>query len=231
MANYTFSKAMDVLSDVFRQRGGNTGPTDVINPSTDYGPADFDMRQNFVLTLNYTTQWKKNNLLLGGWSVSPIIRVHSGLPIPLLDGSADPNKDGRLIDRPQYYGQGSMRHAIKGKGSPADGYLNAPTTSSAAANSFGPVTCPANVNSGLWCDSPTSRNALYGPGFANLDLGLLKHFNIKEQQGFTFEANFFNLFNHTNFGTPNGNIRSSSFGMSQDDSGARVTQLSLRYDF
>jgi hypothetical protein len=232
LANYTYSKAMDQISDIFRQRGGNTGPTDIQNPSTDYGPADFDLKHNFVLTLNYTEQWKKKNLLLGGWAVAPIVTLASGKPIPLIDSAHDPNRDGRSIDRPQFALTGSLKNAITHKTSPADGYLKpgsfVPVGIEYAANKY---ECS---NGALWCDSPLGRNSLYGPGNINFDFGVLKHFYITERQSVTFEANFFNLFNHEHFDVPDGNIQDGTFGRSLQTapgSTPRVTQLALRYDF
>ena len=46
------------------------------------------------------------------------------------------------------------------------------------------------------------RNALTGPGFANLDLSLGKHFSLGEPREFEFRADFFNLSNRPNFATP-----------------------------
>ncbi len=228
LANYTYSKAMDEVSDVFTQKGGLTGTTDVLNPALDYGPADFDLRNNFVLTLNYTTQWKKDNLFLGGWSVAPIITLQSGAPFNLIDTGHDPNRDGRLVDRPQFALNGSVKNALT-HANPANGYLKTgsfvPVGIQYAPNSY---EC---ANGQLWCDSPLGRNVLTGPRNINADFGVLKHFKVLEAQTITFEANFFNLFNHPNFANPVGDINSGAFGLSQSDAGARVTQLALRYDF
>jgi hypothetical protein len=230
LANYTYSKALDELSDVFSQRDGNTGPTDLLNPSKDYGPADFDLKHNFVMTLNYTEPWRQKNFLLGGWSFAPIIRIHNGTPIALTDSAHDPNRDGRLVDRPQFVGTGSLKSAITHKTSPADGYLN-PASFAPVGTFDSAINQYICTNGALWCDSPLTRNALNGPGYVNVDFGVLKHINITERQTFTFEANFFNLFNHANFNNPDGNIASGTFGQSLSDSGPRVTQLALRYDF
>src|SRR4029077_2969224 len=43
-ANYTYAKALDELSDVFRARNAAVSATDVENLRNDYGPADFDIR-------------------------------------------------------------------------------------------------------------------------------------------------------------------------------------------
>jgi hypothetical protein len=229
MANYTYSKALDQVSDVFTQRSNTagTGPVDSYNYATyDYGPADFDMKHNLVVTLNYQEQWKKKNLLLGGWSISPIIKLQSGTPFtPYDSGNYNPIKDGRSgIDRTVYKGTGSVKNAITHDSSPATGYLK-PRSS---GDYFGPYTCPAGK---LWCDPPAERNGITGPALKDLDLGVSKSIKTFEHQGFTLAGNFFNIFNHTNFSNPNADANSSNYGKSLSDAGPRVTQLSLRYDF
>jgi len=226
MANYTYSKAMDQISDVFTQRqAGNaaTGPQNSWDWNYDYGPADFDLRHNVVVTLNYQTQWKKQNRLLGGWGISPILAMHSGTPFSPYSSSSkyNPIKDGRTgINRTVYTGTGSPKGAITHSSSPATAYLK--------AGSFAEYTCPGGQ---LWCEPPISRNTLIGPAYKNLDLGISKHIATWENQGFTFQANFFNIFNHPNFANPTADTNNSTFGKSLSDAGPRVTQLSLRYDF
>ena len=70
-----------------------------------------------------------------------------------------------------------------------------------------------------------------GPGYWNTDLGISKKFKVTERAAFTLQGNFFNLFNHPNFGLPSGNQSSGSFGKSTSAFAARVTQLALRFDF
>jgi hypothetical protein len=221
-ANYTYSKALDQISDVFTVRTALTGTTNSYDKSYDYGPADFDLRQNFTLTLNYQEQWKKKNLLLGGWGVSPILFLHSGSPFSVYDsdGSYNPIKDGRTGDRAVYVGSGTQTNAITHSQEPSNGYLK--------PGSYAAYTCPAGQ---LWCNPPAERNALTGPVYEDLDLGVLKHFAVTERSGFTFEGNFFNLFNKANFSNPVADINNGNFGLSLSDAGPRVTQLSLRYDF
>jgi hypothetical protein len=225
--NYTYSKAMDEVSDVFRQRNAATGATDSQNPATDYGPADFDVTHRAVITLLYEEQWKKRNLLLGGWSVAPILTFSSGYPVALSDSSDDPNQDGTFSDRPQYLGTGKQTNAVRSGFSKTENAFRF-----LSSDSFGPVTCPATLHQGLWCDSPTSRNAIHGPHTTNVDFAILKHFNVTEHDGFTFEANFFNLFNHANFGDIDGNIADgSNFGRALSATEPRIIQLALRFDF
>ena len=235
MANYTYSKALDELSDVFSQRNAATGPQNPYHWAYDYGRADFDMTHNFVMTLNYTTQWKKNNRLLGGWGISPILAMHSGIPFSPYDsaGSYNPLKDGRAgTNRTVFKGQGSPKDAITHSQSPATGYLkpipDAVKGVVPAGDYFGPYTCPAAQ---LWCEPPVGRNSISGPAFKNLDLGISKHVTTWEHQGITFQANFFNTFNHPNFHNPVANYNDGNYGKSLSASDPRVTQLSLRYDF
>ena len=50
------------------------------------------------------------------------------------------------------------------------------------------------------------RNAIYGPGYANLDFSISKNTQITERLGLQLRAEFFNLFNHPNFALPNHNL-------------------------
>jgi hypothetical protein len=54
------------------------------------------------------------------------------------------------------------------------------------------------------------RNTLRGPGFANVDLGVVKVIPVTERVKVDFRGEFFNLFNRANFGLPEGNIFSTN---------------------
>jgi hypothetical protein len=69
-------------------------------------------------------------------------------------------------------------------------------------------------------------------------MSLAKRFKITESAGLTFQASFFNLFNHPNFALPDANFAdlTTTFGKSTatavpGQGGARVGQLALRFDF
>ncbi len=78
-------------------------------------------------------------------------------------------------------------------------------------------------------------------------MSVAKRFKITESAGLTFQASFFNLFNHPNFALPDTNLADlgvnpitntfvGTFGSSTSTAlpgqgGARVTQLALRFDF
>ncbi len=226
-ANYTWSKAMDEISDVFTTANGQTGITDASNPRYDYGPADFDHRQAFVMNGIWESQWKKENLLLGGWSISGIVDRYTGSPMGLLDTSSknDPNKDGRLVDRPVLASGYTIGKAAPGVHTTASG--GAETITFLTPVAFTHTTC----GSALWCDSPMKRNQFFGPAATNTDLGILKSFRITENSRVRYEANFFNLFNHPNLSNPNANFNSGTFGQITSSGDPRVIQMALRYEF
>jgi hypothetical protein len=238
-ANYTYSKALDQISDTFTPRGaaGVVQPTDSLNPQLDYGPADFNIKHRFVVSYSYDLPFLKASRWLGGWSVSGIVTAQSGVPFAPYNGSTsgsgDVSKDGVFNDRLAYVGPGSITHAYLSS-SPANGYFN--------ASYFNNVVCPPTVNGGLWCEGPSvgqiNRGSLTGPGYVDVDMSLAKRFKITESAGLTFQASFFNLFNHPNFALPDANFAdlTTTFGKSvatalPGQGGARVGQLALRFDF
>jgi hypothetical protein len=229
--NYTYSKAMDEISDVFTVKGGATGIVTPYNPSHAYGPADFDVRHQFNLTANYRSQSAAHRYLIGGWGVSPIFTARSGTPVYMKDGNSsyDPNKDGTTgVEWIVYTGAGSLKNSINhsaspaGNGTPGTGFIN--------KTGWTPYTCPASVNHGLFCDVPGDRNSMYGLRQYDLDLQVSKTIPLYERFSLTLQAAFFNADGHTQFGNPNGDINSTSFGESTS-AGIRQGQLSARIEF
>jgi hypothetical protein len=248
--NYTFSKAMDDVSDAFFGKGNAASfPTDSLNPHFDYGPADFDVKHRVVASFVYNLPFAKENRWLGGWLVSGIVSLQSGTPFSIYNSTVDSNADGDYNDRAVYIGSGTLTSDIHHNVSPATGYLTGDSQTDGSNPSWGmlngshstDVACPATVNIGLWCEGKalgqTERNTLFGPGYFNTDLGFGKAFKVTENSKLTLQGNFFNIFNHPNFELPDGNLNDvGTFGKSTatfapGPGGARVTQLSLRFDF
>ena len=249
--NYTYAKALDELSDTFNNKSGTT-PIDDQNIGLSYGPADFDLRHRLVATVGYDLPFLKENRWLGGWGVNSIVSWQTGHPVSPYSGSSsyDLNKNGVRNDY------------LVPTTAPADTILSGSAqdscTAAAVANGGGKCyfnsaqwvpydpqgtgggvagSCPLSVNSGLWCNAPIGRNSLFGPHYANVDFNVTKRFKVTETSGLTFQANFFNLFNHPNFLLPDANIQdiSTTFGQvtatTGDTGGHRVIQLALRFDF
>ena len=86
--------------------------------------------------------------------------------------------------------------------------------------------------------SPASspRDFLRAPGFFNLNYALVKSFPIrygplKETQKIDFRAEFFNVFNHPNFGAPDTSIGDLQFGQILSARDPRIMQFALKYIF
>jgi Carboxypeptidase regulatory-like domain len=231
-ANYTYGKTLDELSDAFRAKGpaaaNACAVSDCQNPHLDYGPADFDVKHRAVFSYTYDLPLAKGNKLLGGWQFNGIFQFQTGVPINIVDSNSDLNADG-------------LFGADRGAYAPGFNAGNATTSQSAGIqflkpSAFQSYVCPATVNGGAWCDSPMPRNNVYGPYFASWDFGLGKAFVLTESVKLSFFANFFDVLNHPNFDTPNGNVSdTANFGRSiatlGDEGGHRVGQLALRIDF
>jgi hypothetical protein len=235
---------MDDVSDAFstKNAGSAAYPTDSENPHFDYGPADFNVKHRIVANFVYDLPFAKSNRWIGGWNVSGIVSWQTGSDYSVNNSGVDSNEDGQFNDRANYIGPGSIKDATnrsfepwRGALNPAQwGMLNGGQTANAIA-------CPATVNMGLWCQGTAlgqmERNTLVGPSFFNTDFGVKKTFKITENSTLRFDANFFNIFNHTNFLNPDGNLADGTFGQStatfnnQQTGGPRITQLALRFDF
>ena len=75
-------------------------------------------------------------------------------------------------------------------------------------------------NSAAFAAPPTGqqgdlgRNVLCCFGASQADVGLQRQFRVTEKVGLRFRAEFFNIFNHPNFGNPNNALTSPVFGHS-----------------
>jgi hypothetical protein len=189
---YTWSKNLDD-GTAWNTSVGANAPAFVEFPSRpklDWGPASTDVRNlavingTYDLPLGRSAGGRLERTALQGWSVSEIATLQSGFPFtPQLGYNPTNNGDSRNPIRP------SINPDFRGKvieGGPTQ-YFNPLAFINPAAGTYG--------NSG--------RNSLVGPGFANLDASLRKDTQITEGLKAQFRAEFFNILNHTNFGTPN----------------------------
>lgn len=239
-ANYTFAKAIDELSDAFNAdaRHGDFRPQNPFNIRLDRGRADFDIKHRFVTGFSYEPGLFKGSRWLGGWVASGIVQIQSGVPFTVYHGGQDPNADGLLSDRAVFLGADGGN--IYTHRSPADGFFDTSLFEGMVtrATRLGPAAACGAGNGVVvsatqwWCDGTLGRNTFTGPGFWNVDFGLHKKFKVTEGSALQLQANAFNIFNHTNFGIPVGNINSSNFGRSTFTVGTpRVLQLAIRFDF
>ena len=211
--NYTFSRCMDTVSNGgFLQfsAGGILSPLPG-DLARDYGPCDYDIRHNLNAQYTYQFPSKVENRLLGyalnGWQISGTVFWHSGIPFSVLSTPYSANGNGIVNGSgPQFASVVPgvplyEHHAIPGVTQPGtvqwlnpDAFVSAvdPSTGACAGGDS-----PANCQFGA-----LGRNALRGPNFAWSDFYLTKWFPLTERVKLRFDVQFFNVFNHPNFGLP-----------------------------
>ena len=212
--NYTFSRCMDTVSNGgFLQfsAGGILSPLPG-DLARDYGPCDYDIRHNLNAQYTYQFPSKIENRLLGyalnGWQVSGTVFWHSGIPFSVLSTPYSANGNGIVNGSgPQFASVVPgvplyEHHPIPGVTQPGTlQWLNPKAFVSAVDPSTGACAggdSPANCQFGA-----LGRNALRGPDFAWSDFYLTKWFALTERVKLRFDVQFFNVFNHPNFGLPN----------------------------
>jgi Carboxypeptidase regulatory-like domain/TonB-dependent Receptor Plug Domain len=182
-ASYVFSKSLDGASDGIDFNFATAAfPQDSDNLKAEKGPSTFDARHRFTAALNYSvpTWGALPKKLAEGWQWNTIVTAMSGQPIGVITGGGF---NGR--QRPDVVpGVDQILH-----GSPAFGYIN-PLAFSLPA---GP-------------DGDLGRDAVYGPGFWNIDFSLTKDTHLTERLNMQLRAEFFNIFNHPQFALPGGVI-------------------------
>jgi hypothetical protein len=177
----------------------------------DYGPCDYDIRHNLNAQYMYQLPIKLQNPGLGyalnGWQISGTLFWHSGIPFSVLSTPYSANGNGIVQGSgPQFASVVPgvplyQHHPVQGVTQPGTRQWLNPN---AFVSSVDPST--GECDSG---DSPQNcqfgtlgRNALRGPDFVWNDFYLTKWFPLTEHLKMRFDAQFFNLFNHPNFGLP-----------------------------
>ncbi len=211
--NYTWSHCLDTVSNGgFLQfsAGGILSPLPG-ELARDYGSCDYDIRHNLTAQYVYQLPIKVQNHWLGygvnGWQISGTAFWHSGVPFSVLSTPYSANGDGILQGSgPQFAGVVPgvplyEHHPIPGVTQPGSiQWLNPDAFVSTVDPSTG--ACYGG-NSPQSCQfGDLGRNSLRGPDFFWSDFYLTKWFPITERLKLRFDAQFFNVFNHPNFGLP-----------------------------
>jgi hypothetical protein len=245
-ASYTLAKAIDD-SSAFGEL------INYSNAKLSRGLSSTDVHQNFVVSYVWEMPFYRMihalPRLTKGWQLQGITRFSTGFPVQMGDGNPggpctqfDPTTgdplcqgDASLVgspstDMPNLVGP---VHKFNPRDTPGTfTYFNQSAfTATACALSYpgGPGT--AGVLLGTDCGSfgTANRRFFHGPGINNTDLGLSKMIPLNEVMHFEIRGEFFNVFNHAQFGNPSGDVSSSTFGNVTSARDPRIGQVSAKF--
>jgi hypothetical protein len=233
---YTFSRCRTDNSGYYGNWGAQAAPANpyyqnLYDPRADWANCFFDSKNvlsayaTYEIPFGRGKRWGNEsnpvvNAVAGGWSVNPIISVHSGFPVALYDSNfaaGDSAGTGSRGLRPDC-GPGAGKTFGRQKYfDPSSGFFAGyrwfdPTPYTDPANVFG--TCPA-------------QGPVIGPGYFDADLSLQKNFPITERVRLQFRTDFLNAFNHVNLYTPNSSL-GSTMGVVSTSSSPRNIQFALK---
>lgn len=206
--NYTWSHAIDNLSDVFSAPGNafNLGLLDPYNPGLDKGNASFDARHRLVVAGVWELPIFKTGVglrrqILGGWGIAPIFVAGTGSPYSLYDTT---NAQFAASARAMFDGPVARKGAL-GASTGSNQYVWQDLSNAKVNHDWvNPIT--GNSEFGPFPSNMTGRNAFTGPGSYNLDLGLHKTFQLTERIKTQFRAELYNALNHSNLYVNTGDV-------------------------
>jgi hypothetical protein len=218
LVGYTYSQSLDDSSGFGEQ----------VNPfksNLTRGLSAFNIPQSFVASYKYSLPFGKlggPKALLDGWQLSGITTFSKGIPVYVFENDdhslLGTDNSGPLplgIDTPNYAG-GSIKKL--NPRNPGNRYFD---TSGFSAEPIGQL-------------GTARRRFFSGPGRNDFNMALSKSTKLYRESTLEFRAEFFNVFNHTQFeavAPDTGNFNSSEFGQAPAAADPRIGQLALKLQF
>ncbi len=216
LASFVWSKSIDDSDLPIVGLFDAAGAQDERNLRLERGLSFFNVAKRFSAGYTYNIPafgGGQARTLLRNWQTSGIITMQDGTPENAFYFSQDFANSG-TPNRPNLVPGQSI--ALPGGQRTPTEWFNTAAFSQPAPYTFG--------NAG--------RNILPTPGDVVFDLSLARHFRIREAQTLEFRAEFFNAFNHPDFGIPGDNPDFGPFfGKILATGDPRRIQFALRYDF
>src|SRR5829696_603739 len=222
--SFTWSRARDNASGHLEVQNGDNSRVNYADVEGDFGRSGYDQPFNNTTSVVWEVPYGRGRKFgsdinaiadgfLGGWRLVGINTMTSGVPVNL---SYTPTTafsvGGQFTYRPNLTGDPET----EGRG--PGNYLNGDN-----------VTIPTDRTQPF---GNAPRNAARGPSFRQFDLGLHKAFGLgRDNTRIEARIEAFNLFNTTNFNTPNGNRSQTAFGTITGAQPARQIQLGVKFYF
>ncbi|PYQ09412.1 MAG: hypothetical protein DMF83_03500 [Acidobacteria bacterium] len=231
LASYTWSKSIDTVSSAMFDSSVSGGVQNIFDVKQNRGPSDWDVPHRFSLSYVYDLPYGKRGsgggalrALLGNWQASGLFVARSGMPGTVTVGSSIPGGDARpnLLHDPNL---SSSERSV-------DHWFD--TTAFVASRAADGKTLLAG---------DAGRNIIRGPGYYNLDMGLIKFIPVKNDVRLQLRVEAFNVTNTPHFAMPVlrmsdpafGKIthtrNSTNFGSTATSFANRMIQLALKLEF
>jgi hypothetical protein len=216
IAHYTRSRLIDGASSVF-DAAIITGPTanypvaDSYNRGLERDVSTGDMPNVFVMGATYDLPFAKQHRFLGGWQLTGMMTLQSGVPLALT--------------------QITNFNAFAGFGTQRPNRIADPELSASDRSTSRWFNTEAFIVAPQFTLGNSSRNPIRGPAYRNLDLALIKHTKMTETVDLEFRTEVFNLTNTPPLGAPNVVLGNTAFGTITTAGDPRVIQFGLKVNF
>ncbi len=214
LGSFVWSKSIDNADTVIPGFYEGLGPQDERNLRLERGLSSFDVgrRISSGFVFNIPNRGLLNPLL-SHWQTSGIVTLQDGTPVTPVLIATDVANSG-TFNRPNVVPGQSIQ--LPSSQRTATHWFNTNAFSIPAPYTFGDA----------------GRNIIIGPGNVVFDLALDRRFAIRERSAIEFRSEFFNAFNHPNFGIPGTYVDFAPFfGNIQGTGPPRRIQLALRFEF
>ncbi len=245
LSAYTFSKAIDNSPGGFCF--GGQGPTtcgfdDPLRPELDRGLSGLDIPHRFTFASVYDLPFGKNRLylnkipsaldfLIGGWQINNIVTIQSGPVFTPNFRGARPDIIGDPTPTAQQRAQGILLNRAA-FAAPTQLVFPADLNNDACYNLDNGVRVGLNYNCPVIGN--LGRNTLRGERQEYWDASLFKNFRVRPiSEAFNIQVRIsaFNVLNHVNRSTPNGNIEDTNFGKDFSEQRRRQLEFALKLIF
>lgn len=225
--NYAYSKTMDTGTG-----SGNNATAGIwqnaFNVAANYGLSTLDVKNMINGSVTYELPFGRGRMVnlrgfanqaLGGWRITGVFQVHSGIPFTVTTSDKGQDLSGSGANTcgcgyawlPNVVGNPSVSNP-----SPKE-WFNPAAFATPKPGTFG----------------NERRNMLIGPAWRDLDLSLGKSFRVRHGMQLEIRADSFNVLNHPNFGQPSTATGTGVVGggVITSASGARSMQVGGRFTF
>jgi hypothetical protein len=199
---------------------------DFANLWEERGPTDNDRRHVASISGMWNIDYYRGSnfvmkQVVNGWTISPIVSLQSGQPFTITTGS-NKNFDSANANRPNLVpGVNAFLDPHRSRSVAAGAWFN---TAAFTANGPGLGIGPGGA------DGNTPRDYLRGPGYRNIDLGLLRDFHF-ESMTFQLRGEATNVFNFVSLNNPTASLSSGNDGKISAASSPRLIQVGARFTF